>query len=239
MSAPVTATATAQPAGFWQRAAAWSLDAVPVALLALAASWSLLAPAYARFTVATDAMLQMLATAMADALRAHATGSAALAELPLALVPATLRGAAELSPSLWSLLWPPLLAFTALEVLWHGSFEASRWQASPGKRLLGLRVTDMEGRRPGTGRAFARQIAGSLSWLTLNLGHLVAMSGPEHRALHDHIAGTRVLADRVGLPAWGWAWLVAAALAPIVAVLALVTGGINRLQFLLDQALWY
>ena len=35
-------------------------------------------------------------------------------------------------------------------------FEASRWQATPGKRLLGLRVETVEGARLSVGRALLR-----------------------------------------------------------------------------------
>lgn len=230
---------TPAPAGFWQRAVAWSLDAVPVALLALVASWPGLRPAMARLGSAGDQTLHVLADAMADALRAHVANGQDLAGLPFTLLPAATRAAATLTPLLWTLLWPPLLAFTALTVLWHGSFDASRWQASPGKRLLGLRVVAADGARPGVGRAFARQLAGALSWLVLNLGHLMALAGPEHRALHDRLAGTRVLADRPGLPRWARAWLVVAVVAPAAAGLAVATGLVTRLQHLLDQALWY
>jgi hypothetical protein len=38
-----------------------------------------------------------------------------------------------------------------------------------------------------------RHAAGSLSWLTLNLGHLLAALPPHKRALHDWIAGARVV----------------------------------------------
>ncbi|MCE7032406.1 RDD family protein [Lysobacter sp. GX 14042] len=227
------------PAGFWQRAAAWSLDAVPVALLALVVSWPGLRPALARLAPAGDPALHALADAMADVLRAQVANGPDPAGLPFALLPAATSAATTLTPLLWSLLWPPLLAFAGLAVLWHGSFEASHWQASPGKRLLGLRVVAADGTRPGIGRAFARQLAGGLSWLVLNLGHAMALAGPEYRALHDRLAGTRMLADRPGLPRWARGWLAVAIVAPAAAGLAAAMGLVARLQYLLDQALWY
>ena len=229
----------AHPAGFWQRAAAWSLDALVPGLLAAAVSWPLLASAWTRLVVVTDAVLQDLAVAMAEVLHAQLRGAASLAELPFLLLPATLDAATRLSPAAWAASWPPLLAFAGLLVLWHAGFESSRRQAAPGKRLLGLRVTDASGGPPGFVRALARQLAGSLSWLTLNLGHLMALAGPEHRALHDRIAGTRVLATRPGLPAWAWPWLLVAVLAPLLATGWLLARVAMRLQYLLDQAFWY
>lgn len=230
---------TAHPARFWQRAAAWSLDALVPGVLALLLSWPLLGPAWARLAAVTDTVLHGLAGAMAEVLHAQLRGAVRLAELPFLLLPATRDAAAGLSPALWAALWPPVLAFAVLLVSWHAGFEASRWQATPGKRLLGLRVTAADGTRPGRVRAVARQLAGSLSWLTLNLGHLMALAGPEHRALHDHVAGTRVLAMRAGLPGWAWPWLLFAVLAPLVAAGWLFARVAMRLQYLLDQAFWY
>ena len=227
------------PAGFWQRAAAWSLDALVPGMLAAWFSWPLLGPALARLAEVTDAVLHELATSMAGALRAQIGGSAGLADLPVLLLPAALEAAARLAPALWAALWPPLLVFGVLLVAWFSGFEASRAQASPGKRLLGLRVTGAGGGRIGLARAVARQLAGSLSWATLNLGHLMALAGPDHSALHDRIARTRVIAARRGLPAWAWPWLLFAMIAPLVAAGLLAAHLAARLQYLLDQAFWY
>jgi len=77
--------------------------------------------------------------------------------------------------------------------LYFIGFEASAWQATPGKRWLGLKVVDLHGTRIGWGRASARFLAGTLSWLTLNLGHALAGWRADGRALHDLVAGTRVV----------------------------------------------
>jgi uncharacterized RDD family membrane protein YckC len=120
----------------------------------------------------------------------------------------------ELQPMLestQSLLWRSTLfstvAYVVLGGLYFALMEASAWQATLGKRLIGIKVTDMQGRRIGTGRAFGRFFAASLSWLTLNLGHALAAWTPERRALHDYVAGTRVEnADpaHAAMPPWGW-----------------------------------
>lgn len=52
--------------------------------------------------------------------------------------------------------------------------ESSGWQASPGKKMLGLRVVDLEGRRIGFGRANARYWGKILSALILMIGYLMA-----------------------------------------------------------------
>jgi hypothetical protein len=102
---------------------------------------------------------------------------------------------------------------------WAVLFEQSRWQATPGKRALGLRVTDTQGRRLLAGHALQRHLAAGLSWLTLNLGHALA-AVPPHLALHDRISGTRVVSSTPSarLPGWARAWLLAQLLASVVAV---------------------
>ena len=110
----------------------------------------------------------------------------------------------------WALAWPATLAIALVGAAYHVGCERSPWQATPGKRLLGLRVCDREGRRLGAGRALLRHIAGALSWATLNIGHMMAAAGPDHLALHDRCSGTRVVSTQApspGLPAWAWAWL--------------------------------
>lgn len=54
--------------------------------------------------------------------------------------------------------------------------ESSPWQATLGKRLLGLRVTDVAGNRIGIGRAFLRTAVKLLPW---DLSHLtIALPTP-------------------------------------------------------------
>ncbi len=66
--------------------------------------------------------------------------------------------------------------------------------ATPGKALLGLRVVDHRRRFPvGAGRALLRLAAYSVSAVTLGLGHLLVLLRRDRRALHDILAGTRVV----------------------------------------------
>src|SRR5699024_7519477 len=109
-------------------------------------------------------------------------------------------------------------------------------QATPGKAALGLRVTATDYGRPSFGRVLARFVAGAPSWALLHLGHALAAWTPERRALHDLIAGTRVLQDAPAgppLPAWAKAWLVAQAVAA-VATTAIV--GARYAQWLAEAA---
>lgn len=69
----------------------------------------------------------------------------------------------------------------------------ARTGATPGMRLLGLRLVDWRGRHPvGTPRAWLRAVALVVTGLTLGLGMLIAAFRRDRRTLHDLLAGTWV-----------------------------------------------
>lgn len=205
-SAPApTAFANARPAGFWQRAAAWSLDVALIAPFAalLARPW--LADAAQAWVAQGRGLAQYIGRTMGAAI----LDGTPLPGLAIALLhdPTLQHMLAANRSATWALAWPALLAFALLGAIYHVSAECSPWQASPGKRWLGLRAGERDGRRLGPGRALARYCAGALSWATLNIGHLMATMAPDHLALHDRVSHTRVLATRAILPRWAWIWL--------------------------------
>ncbi|MEE4271401.1 MAG: RDD family protein [Thermoanaerobaculales bacterium] len=66
--------------------------------------------------------------------------------------------------------------------------------ATLGKFVAGLRIVDHKGRAPiGLSRAFLRLAAYSVSSVTFGMGHLLILLRPDHRALHDLLAGTWVV----------------------------------------------
>ena len=198
----------AQPAGLLRRYLAWSLDMVLPAVAALALCGARIADGLQRAAAALDAIARSLMQATTDML-VHGGTPLAVARDWLA-DPARREAIAALSDAVAAVVIAPLLLASLLALLWFAAFEASPRQATPGKRALGLRVEDARGARIGFARAALRHLAGALSWLTLNLGHLLAALPPAHRALHDRIAGTRVLQDPARgsrLPAWSLAWL--------------------------------
>ncbi|MDW8008495.1 MAG: RDD family protein [Chloroflexota bacterium] len=71
--------------------------------------------------------------------------------------------------------------------------EGSRWQATVGKRLLGLRVARADGGDLNFWQALLRQLARLACELTLGIGYLVALWTRRRQGLHDIIAGTVVV----------------------------------------------
>jgi uncharacterized RDD family membrane protein YckC len=98
----------------------------------------------------------------------------------------------ELLPMLGGLLKITIIR-TILHWLYFALFESSAWQATLGKKALGLEVTDMEGRRISFGRATGRFFAKIISALILWIGFIMAGFTEKKQALHDMIAGTLVI----------------------------------------------
>lgn len=71
--------------------------------------------------------------------------------------------------------------------------------ASPGRRAVGIRVVNVDGSRPGFGKAFLREgvTKGALSLfsLPLLLSYLWPLWDPHQRALHDLVCSTRAVTD--------------------------------------------
>lgn len=92
-----------------------------------------------------------------------------------------------------------LAGFVVLFVLmwlYYGLFEASKWQATPGKRMLRLYVTDLNGRPVTFGRASIRYLGRKISELILFFGYVLAGFTEKKQALHDILAGCLVLRRR-------------------------------------------
>ncbi len=100
--------------------------------------------------------------------------------------------------------WTDLIILVpTMRLLWSGAnwlYEAlllsSPWQATLGKKALGLKVTDEFGNRITFLRATGRHFAKYLSAITLCIGFIMAGFTERKRALHDMIAGTLVMKDQ-------------------------------------------
>lgn len=80
-----------------------------------------------------------------------------------------------------------------LNWLYFAGMESSGYQATPGKLAVGLKVTDLEGRRLSFARASGRFFGKIVSSLTLGIGFLMAGFTQRKQALHDKMAGCLVL----------------------------------------------
>jgi uncharacterized RDD family membrane protein YckC len=76
---------------------------------------------------------------------------------------------------------------------YHAWFDSSRWQGTPGKRLLNLRVTSMTGERISFWHASGRFFGKVLATLPFFIGYLTALFTERKQALHDLIASTLVI----------------------------------------------
>jgi uncharacterized RDD family membrane protein YckC len=104
--------------------------------------------------------------------------------------------------------------------LYCALLESSSWQATLGKRALGLKVTNRRGERIGFTRAAARFVGKLLSFLTMFLGYLLVAVTRRRQALHDLIAGTLVAHDGTSRrPAGVVAALAVVGCIPFVAML--------------------
>lgn len=123
--------------------------------------------------------------------------------------------------------------------LYFAAFESSSWQATPGKRALGMRVVDLHGAPIGFGRATGRFLGKIPSGLILCIGYMMAGWTTRKQALHDMMAGCcvvrqggldalaedRLSAYRATMPTWAVVLVVFGALGlfvvPVLAAIAI------------------
>jgi uncharacterized RDD family membrane protein YckC len=75
--------------------------------------------------------------------------------------------------------------------------EASLKQATIGKKLLNIRVTDLMGNRISTSHGFGRNAAKLISAAPFFFGYLYAFLNKKQQAFHDLMANTLVIKDRL------------------------------------------
>jgi hypothetical protein len=80
-----------------------------------------------------------------------------------------------------------------LHWLYFAIMESSESQATIGKKVLGIKVTDEFGQRMSFGRATGRYFSKYISSLILGIGYLMAAFMDRKQALHDKIASTLVV----------------------------------------------
>ena len=162
---PVTLTRTPSYAGFWLRFLAWLIDGL------------ILSPVFLLFVFLGLGMTGGLAHLMALSQR---------------------HGGGELDPAAFATFFSMFFTFLALALLvrwlYSAYLESSEKQATWGKQVLGLYVTDINGQRlsfaHASGRFFAKLVS---NLIPLELGYIMAAFTERRQALHDMIASTLVL----------------------------------------------
>ncbi len=81
----------------------------------------------------------------------------------------------------------------AISWMYFAVFESSTWMGSPGKKALGLIVTDEQGQQLSVGRATRRYFAKILSALLLGIGFFMIAFTARKQGLHDKIFHTLVV----------------------------------------------
>jgi hypothetical protein len=118
------------------------------------------------------------------------------------------------------------LVVTFVPLLYWPVLESSRWQATLGKKIMGLEVTDLDGNRLGFLRALLRSLAKIISSIPFGLGFLMAAFTARKQALHDIIVKTLVV--RTG-PSHLWKII----LALIVGMLLMVASAAGLFYYVL------
>ncbi len=82
----------------------------------------------------------------------------------------------------------PIVLGGALTLFYSVWLECSPWQATIGKKALGLKVVDLNGQRISFWRSSSRNFAKSFSALILGLGYLMPLWSAKRQTLHDRMA---------------------------------------------------
>jgi uncharacterized RDD family membrane protein YckC len=101
----------------------------------------------------------------------------------------------------WGMLWNDDESLTAIKIqlvtlifsfIYEAIFLSSSWMATPGKRLLGIKVTDIGGQQISFWRGMGRSASKLVSSIFL-IGYIMAAFTKNKQALHDLMASTLVI----------------------------------------------
>jgi uncharacterized RDD family membrane protein YckC len=90
-----------------------------------------------------------------------------------------------------------LIIIPIVNFIYHIVTESSPKQGTYGKQLLKIKVCDMQGDRISLAHAIGRNLAKILSVLPLFTGYLFSFFTSQQQCLHDMVAGTLVMKDRL------------------------------------------
>lgn len=102
----------------------------------------------------------------------------------------------------------PYVGAMVVSFLYYVIFEVSSIQATPGKYLMGIRVTSETGSKLNLTQASIRYFMKIVSWLLLGIGYLIQLFTTKRQALHDLVAGVVVVDYQWSTtPDWVGAWV--------------------------------
>jgi uncharacterized RDD family membrane protein YckC len=83
------------------------------------------------------------------------------------------------------------------KIIYHMVMESSVKQGTYGKQMLKIKVVDLYGDRLTFGKAMARNLYKIFSVMTFFIGYLFAFFNKQQQCLHDMMAGTVVIKERL------------------------------------------
>lgn len=89
-----------------------------------------------------------------------------------------------------------LISYVAIGWLYPTLLESSKLQATVGKLAVGIHVVDANGERLTMAKAFLRNLAKIVSYMTVMIGFFMAGWTQKKQALHDMIVNTCVIVGR-------------------------------------------
>jgi uncharacterized RDD family membrane protein YckC len=90
-----------------------------------------------------------------------------------------------------------LVLIPPIKLIYNIVMECTAKQATFGKQILKIKVCDMQGNRVSVFRSFGRNFAKLFSVMTFFIGYLLSFFTKQQQCLHDMIAGTLVMKDRL------------------------------------------
>jgi uncharacterized RDD family membrane protein YckC len=89
-----------------------------------------------------------------------------------------------------------LIIIPITNLVYHIVMESSARQATYGKQVLKIKVTDIEGKRITPGKAIARNLCKVVSFISI-VGYLMSFFNKHQQCLHDMMTDTLVVKDRL------------------------------------------
>ncbi len=99
----------------------------------------------------------------------------------------------EMVMTFLALSTPLYLANMIMTWLYYALLQSGSWQATLGKRAIGVKVVDKNGERISFTTASVRYLGRIISGMTMLIGFIIAGFSAKKQALHDMIASTYVV----------------------------------------------